>query len=205
MSGSCELARVARGAVGKLYAMDISRRILLYQSTPQDVQPIAKVCADARLIPCADNTFDAVFIRGGLHHVPDAIATVLEEIRRILKPGGWLVCAEPVDDNPAIRLVRNLLHVLSPQFDPEERGLRQRELKTLFAQAGFTNIEVSPFGYVGYTLIGNVDVLPLFRNLRNRQIIKTLIEVDQISPSIPLWKHLALARIIRGQTFKCLI
>ena len=201
MSGSCELARIAHNRVGKLYALDVSRRILLFQTT-DDVQPTAKICADARRLPLDEATFDAVVIRGGLHHVPDAILMVLQEINRILKPGGWLICSEPFDDNPLINLARNLLHILSPQFDPEERGLRQEELKKLFAQAGFTSFETFPFGYLGYTLIGNVDVLPLFRKLHNRQAINILIEMDRISPSIPVWRHLALARIIRGQATK---
>lgn len=43
--------------------------------------------ADAEALPFEDNTFDAVYSFGVLHHTPDT-AGAIEEIRRVLKPGG---------------------------------------------------------------------------------------------------------------------
>ena len=42
----------------------------------------------------ADATFDAASISYALHHVRDP-AVVLAQMRRVLRPGGWLVVAEP--------------------------------------------------------------------------------------------------------------
>jgi ubiquinone/menaquinone biosynthesis C-methylase UbiE len=43
--------------------------------------------ADAEHLPFADNTFDVVYSFGVLHHTPDT-AGAIEEVRRVLKPGG---------------------------------------------------------------------------------------------------------------------
>ena len=49
--------------------------------------------ADASAIPALDESFDAVFDFGVLHHVPDWRAAV-SEIRRVLRPGGRLFFEE---------------------------------------------------------------------------------------------------------------
>ena len=51
--------------------------------------------ADAEVLPYADDSFDLVVARGALHHVPDPLRA-LQEIRRVLEPGGTaIVLAEP--------------------------------------------------------------------------------------------------------------
>jgi ubiquinone/menaquinone biosynthesis C-methylase UbiE len=46
--------------------------------------------ADAQDLPFADNTFDCVCSMGVLHHIPDT-QKALDEIFRVLKPGGRLI------------------------------------------------------------------------------------------------------------------
>ena len=46
-----------------------------------------------RRIPVPDETYDAVFNFGAIHHVVDWRAA-LEEVRRVLKPGGRFYCEE---------------------------------------------------------------------------------------------------------------
>ena len=38
-----------------------------------------------------DNTFDAIYICGGLHHVLPLLNETMNEIHRILKPGGLFI------------------------------------------------------------------------------------------------------------------
>lgn len=51
------------------------------------------VCGDAMVLPYADNTFDGVTTGFALRNVLD-IAQTLREMRRVLKPGGRMVCLE---------------------------------------------------------------------------------------------------------------
>src|SRR5262249_58013364 len=61
----------------------------------------ATAVADGALLPFCGGSFDAVFVRDVLHHVPDRSA-VLNEAVRILKPGGRLTLIEPNRRNPLI-------------------------------------------------------------------------------------------------------
>ncbi len=47
-------------------------------------------CADVGALPYSDNQFDLVMAAHVLEHLPDPVAA-LEEMRRTLKPDGWLV------------------------------------------------------------------------------------------------------------------
>jgi len=58
--------------------------------------PLAKVKMDVHEIPFPDNEFDVLFCNHVLEHVVDDIA-VMQEIRRVLKPGGWAVLQSPQD------------------------------------------------------------------------------------------------------------
>ncbi len=197
MAGSCEFARMAKPAVQAIHAVDLSLGIL--RRADPDTLPTSRTCGDALKLPFAKNSFDAVFVRGGLHHIHDHYMDALEEIFRVLKPGGWLVCAEAADDNPIIWLARSTLHIVSKLFEPGEKGFRAKELSTALKDLGFTSVKLEPFGYLGYTLIGNTDVFPLLSNLRSSTVINALIYADRLSVSVPLWRYFALAHIAIGQ------
>lgn len=64
-------------------------------------------------LPFADGSFDGAFCIDVLHHAASQ-AGMLAEVRRILRPGGRVVCIEPNPLHPA-----NLLYL----GDPIERGL----------------------------------------------------------------------------------
>ncbi|MHC5114759.1 MAG: class I SAM-dependent methyltransferase [Planctomycetota bacterium] len=55
-----------------------------------------ETCATS--LPADDGSVDGVFFSFSLHHVPTAEhARVFEEVRRVLKPGGYLCVIEPAD------------------------------------------------------------------------------------------------------------
>lgn len=91
-----------------LTGVDLSETLLQqYQG------PATLYLADCRSLPLEDNSHDAVIVQGGLHHLPDLDAdleTVLEEISRVLHPGGCLYLVEPWL-TPFLRLV----HVTTSQ------------------------------------------------------------------------------------------
>jgi SAM-dependent methyltransferase len=89
----------------------------------------------AEEIALDSDSFDLVTMCGVLHHFPD-ILPLLEEIARVLKPGGSFFAIEPNLHNPWMFLFRS---PSSPLYIPEgvtrnERPLSRRELDTALAR-----------------------------------------------------------------------
>jgi ubiquinone/menaquinone biosynthesis C-methylase UbiE len=63
----------------------VKERFALFNKPYQEVQ-----VANAEQIPYADNTFDIVYSHGVIHHSPH-IEKIVQEIHRVLKPGGQAV------------------------------------------------------------------------------------------------------------------
>jgi len=54
--------------------------------------------ADCRKLPFDDSSRDVIAVQGGLHHLPDFPADVqktVDEVKRVLKPGGRFLIVEP--------------------------------------------------------------------------------------------------------------
>ena len=60
--------------------------------------PLADVKADICNLPFADNTFDTILCNHVLEHIPDD-KRAMEELYRVLKPGGWGIFQIPQDMN----------------------------------------------------------------------------------------------------------
>ena len=71
------------------------------------------VAASADALPVPDASFDHVIVRDLVHHL-DAPERMIDEVARVLAPGGRLDVLEPCRSNPLI-----VLHALS---QPAERG-----------------------------------------------------------------------------------
>ena len=82
------------GGKGKPYACFFAGRVAHHYVL--DVAPACSVdvVGDARVMPFSDASMDVVLITQVLEHIPDPIA-VIDEIRRVLKPGGTLLLSVP--------------------------------------------------------------------------------------------------------------
>ena len=97
--GKAEFTRklLAKTRVEAITALEVDRvQHRLNLESPQDPRLTFGFGA-AESIPFDDATFDGVLMMKSLHHVPVAsMALAFAEIRRVLKPGGWLYVSEPV-------------------------------------------------------------------------------------------------------------
>ena len=126
---------------------------------------------------------------GGIHHVNDRDG-LFREIARILKPGGRFYWREPVSDFLLWRGLRALIYRLSPALDHEtERPLRYIETRQPLDDAGLTLDHWRTYGYAGFCLFMNSDVLVfnrLFRFLPGiRALTRFSVWVDDVLARTP--------------------
>ncbi len=63
------------------------------------------VLLDGRTLPFSADTFDFVFVNHVIHHVQD-LPPILRELRRVVRPGGRIVCLEFHPDCSVTRIYR---------------------------------------------------------------------------------------------------
>ena len=154
------------------------------------------VQGDAVALPIADEQFTSVFMLGGVHHVGDR-QRLFQEVFRILRPGGRFYFREPVSDFFLWRWIRAVVYRLSPALDAEtERPLLWRETVPVLEKAGFAVKAWHTYGFAGFCLFMNSDVLVfnrLFRFLPGiRPLTRLSARIDDITLRLPGLAHAGL-------------
>jgi ubiquinone/menaquinone biosynthesis C-methylase UbiE len=86
--------RKAVGPDGAVIAADLTPEMLAQACAQAAAARAALVLADARRLPFADASADALFAAGLVNHLPDTEAG-LKELARVTRPGGLLVLFHP--------------------------------------------------------------------------------------------------------------
>lgn len=86
--------RASVGPAGTVIGLDITPQMLTVAKTAGRAEHAQLLLADARRIPLADASLDAVFAAGLVPHLPDLTAG-LAELARITRPGGRLAVFHP--------------------------------------------------------------------------------------------------------------
>lgn len=119
------------------------------------------VSADARLLgECfAADSFDLVTVFNVLYHewIPDE-SEVLVQIRRVLRPGGWLLVTEPAFDS----LARG-----HDRIDAGARRFTRRGLAAIVESAGFTVRRQSYFNVISFAPAAAVALMDRLRGRRD--------------------------------------
>lgn len=146
---------------GKLsYRHLVKPYITKYRSLDfRQTHPELDYVGDVQKIPLPDNSFDTVLCAEVLEHVPEPLQA-LKEIRRVLKPNGYLVMSTPL-----LMYLHNEPHDF---YRYTNHGLAH-----LLKQAGFTIESIEPSGAffsfvqgtIATTLIGLTYRIPLLSQL----------------------------------------
>jgi len=96
--GTCDWTiALAKASGGRTVGLDFSRNMLDVGQAKVDKLGLGKqitlVQGNAMDLPFEDNSFDFITIGFGLRNVPDIVKT-LKEMKRVVKPGGKIVCLE---------------------------------------------------------------------------------------------------------------
>ena len=87
--GNGTLGSVVGPCFGGYVGCDFSLPALLHDGFYDGFWPSSRVCADARAIPFADDTFDRVMVAGVIHYFADGeLPAFFEELRRVTKDDG---------------------------------------------------------------------------------------------------------------------
>ena len=142
---------------------------------------------DAHKLEFPDQHFDVVFGMSILHHLELEVA--LREVWRVLKPGGLLLFAEPLDNNPVGRLVRRF----TPQArTSDERPFRSGDLalieKYFDCDFHYEQLLSVPAGVVSGLLLTNPD------NPLTRLAFRADEKLAQLLPAVgPYYRFVLIA------------
>ncbi|WP_407268700.1 demethylmenaquinone methyltransferase [Radiobacillus sp. PE A8.2] len=154
----------AVGETGKVIGLDFSKNMLsIGEQKKQElkIDQLEFVHGNAMELPFEDNMFDYVTIGFGLRNVPDYMQ-VLQEMKRVVKPGGKVVCLET--SQPTLFGFRQLYYLyfryIMPFFgkmfaksykeyawlyESAKDFPGKQELKQMFESVGLTNVTVKSY------------------------------------------------------------
>lgn len=144
VEAGCGAARLARDLLARYPSAEVvglevdDRQHAKNLATPAERLQFLR--AGAQAIPFADASFDGALMLKSLHHVPQAqMDAALDELARVLRPGGWLYVSEPVYDGPLNDVVRlyndegqvraAAQHALDRALDGAQRGAQDGETR----------------------------------------------------------------------------
>jgi len=153
---------------------------------------------NAMAINLPDNTFDIVYASNLLHHIPDPILA-LQEIHRVLKPGGKACFWDPLKHNPVINVYRRIATEVRTE---DETPLNINIVS--FVRSRFSKVQYDTFWiaslwiFLQFYLIERVDPNKerywkkiIIEQARLRSQYQQLEKLDVILKKIPLMKRFA--------------
>jgi SAM-dependent methyltransferase len=120
--------------------LEVARRDCLAENVSFEVQ-------NAYAMTYADKSFDSVVGSSVLHHLE--IDAALNEVHRVLMPGGSIYFTEPNMMNPQIAVQKNVAAVKKRLGDsPDETAFLRWPLQHRLKRIGFRDIRIQPFDFL---------------------------------------------------------
>ena len=144
--------------VDRVFGVDISKQMLHILLKNRDTDNLWPILGDATTLPLPDNAFDAAISTHVFHLIPNW-EQALNEVQRVLKPGGSLLNC--FNGSNAIGDLRQKAFAEVPE--PENVGVHWRDLPKFIQQAGWTRSRKETYEY-DYEQAPNI----LVEQLQNR-------------------------------------
>jgi ubiquinone/menaquinone biosynthesis C-methylase UbiE len=183
--------------VDRYLGVDVSRRMLAHAKRRLDASGADHVLvqADACRLPFKAGSFDVVYARALLHHLPEP-AQGVAEIARVLKPGGVAVVLDP--NKTLLSTLPRYLARRTHHFDDDHKNFRAAELEGL-VRGALEIDEVRFFGYLAYPLLGFPDLIDFDRWGIGR-LTEPLLRLDRKLGSVPGIRRLGWGVIIKAHS-----
>ena len=124
----------------RAYGIDISEPTVIQARATFDAGPgaLQGAVGDVRDLPFRDASFDAIYSMGTIEHF-DETDRAVEEMARVLKPGGRAIIGVPNRHDPFLRpLLATVLQALGLYAYGFEKSYSRRALRAMLQRAGFT-------------------------------------------------------------------
>jgi SAM-dependent methyltransferase len=185
-SGSTAAYLLAKGAT--LTGLDISEKLIaVFRARWPQARAIQGSILASGLAP---NSYDLVVVVGGLHHVQPLVQEAIDEIFRVLVPGGYLCFAEP-HSGSLPDVVRRRWYRLDPLFERAEQAIDVDALEAHNAER---------FELITRRFCGNVAYLFVFNSL----VFRVPIRLKRFYAPILLTLEAMLARF-QGRRLSCFV
>jgi ubiquinone/menaquinone biosynthesis C-methylase UbiE len=152
------------------------------------------VRGDSTRLPFADETFDTIFARSLLHHLPDPEAGV-REMARVLKPGGELVVLDT--HKTVISALPRAIANRGEHFDEDHKNFRTRELTSVLERHLAVD-RVEYMGYVAYPLLGFPDLYDFSKFLPMKALARPLLGLDRLLATVPVVRRLGWGIVVKA-------
>ena len=127
----------ASGQGARAYGVDISEPIVIQARRAFHTgRCLQSTIADVRDLPFRDASFDAIYSMGTIEHF-DETEHAIEEMARVLKPGGRAIVGVPNRHDPFLRpLLATVLQAVGLYGYGYEKSYSRRALRTMLEKAG---------------------------------------------------------------------
>lgn len=127
------------------------------------------------LIPFEDESFDLIVCFSVLHHIPN-VSTVIGEMHRVLKRGGWILLREPTHSMGDWRKPRRGL-------TKRERGIPLNIFRNIVTSTGLQIVRETRCMFSLMTRLS-----PLLQG-KSVWTFSSIVKLDRIVCSIPVWPN----------------
>jgi ubiquinone/menaquinone biosynthesis C-methylase UbiE len=128
-------------------AIDISPELLEVARRNCPAPNVKFEVQNAYALAYPDVSFDSVVGSSVLHHLE--VRSALQQIFRVLKPGGSIIFTEPNMLNPQIAIQKNIPAIKKRLGDsPDETAFFRWSLQRWLKQAGFQEVRITPFDFL---------------------------------------------------------
>jgi ubiquinone/menaquinone biosynthesis C-methylase UbiE len=115
--GPGTVARRVAPATMRMVSTDYSPKMIAQARKHGAPENLTFEVADATCLPYPDSSFDVVLIANALHVMPEP-GLALDEIRRVLRPNGMLICPTYVDhEQEGVSFWTRLLEAVGVEFE----------------------------------------------------------------------------------------
>ena len=162
--------------------VSISKAKEKFQSLNSKVELLVDNCESTTF---NNNKFDLVYGLGILHHLQ--FSKCIDEISRILKPGGVLLFIEPLGTNPLI----NFYRLLTPKSrSKDEHPLVFKDFEKI--KSSFKSVNIKYYGFL------TLAFFPFYSS-KDSRVFKVLVKLDQLLFKIKIFRYFAWSVLITAK------